>query len=497
LFLPRSPKVLAALSDDRLVEQVRRGNEAAFEAVYDRHHRGILSFCRHMLGSADEAEDAVQQTFISAYDALLSDERDMRLKAWLYTIARNRCLSMLRARREQPAELDEVPVAGLSEEVQQRSDLRDLLADLRDLPVDQRAALVLAEVGDLSHAEVGAVVGCEVAKVKSLVFQARSSLIESRRAREIPCQEIREQLATATGGVLRRGPLRRHLRACAGCAEFRDDVMRQRKALAAILPVVPTLGLKNAALSALGVGGGGGAGGAALGGGVASLLSGGAAVKLTAGAVLAGLAVGGGVLLDQGSKAPAAEAAAGQSGTGGQAWPAPASGTGPGTHVIAAARHRTAARPALRARPHKGAKTPGAGAPRAHARAATPSVHDGSKQHGHSHASAPNGGSGGRSHGHHGHSGSGGHPTSTPAAPTQAPAPQPAAPAPTTQLPSTNGHHGHHGGEHSTDHSGPPPYGNAWGHRGDRGGSHGGDGNGDSGDHSGDRSGGGGDGHGD
>src|SRR3954452_16685779 len=266
LFLPRSPKVLAAFSDEKLVEQVRRGNEAAFEVVYDRHHRGILSFCRHMLGSADEAEDAVQQTFISAYDALQADQRDIRLKAWLYTIARNRCLSILRARREQPAELDELPVAGLSEEVQQRADLRELLGDVHDLPVDQRAALVLSEVGDLSHAEVGAIVGCEVAKVKSLVFQARSSLIESRKAREIPCHEIREQLATATGGVLRRGPLRRHLRSCEGCAEFRDEVARQRRALAAALPVVPTIGLKTSLLASIGFGGGGG--GAAIGGGI-------------------------------------------------------------------------------------------------------------------------------------------------------------------------------------------------------------------------------------
>ena len=126
--LPRSRRLLAALGDDRLVDQIRRGNEAAFEVVYDRHHRGILSFCRHMLGSRDEAEDAVQQTFASAYTDLQSNDREIRLKAWLYTIARNRCLSILRARREQPAELDDQPTAGLSEEVQQRADLRELLA---------------------------------------------------------------------------------------------------------------------------------------------------------------------------------------------------------------------------------------------------------------------------------------------------------------------------------------------------------------------------------
>src|SRR4051812_2740850 len=350
LFMPRSPTVLRALGDERLVEEVRRGNDDAFEAIYDRHHRGILAFCRHMLSSPDEAEDALQQPFISAYDAMRADKRDIRLKPWLYAIARNRSLSMLRARREEPAELDEPAAVGLSEQVQQRADLRELVHDLHALPVDQRAALVLSEVGGLSHADVGSIVGCEVAKVKALVFQARSSLIESRKAREIPCQEIREQLATATGGVLRRAPLRRHLRTCEGCTEFRDEVARQRKALAAILPVVPTIGLKNAALSALGIGGGGG--GAALGGGIASLVSSGVAVKATAVAVLAGVAVGGGLVIDHGGKAPPAEAAGGQSG-GGQAWPAPPGGAGPGTRVLAAARPRPAAPATAHPRAHK------------------------------------------------------------------------------------------------------------------------------------------------
>src|SRR5438128_2284070 len=83
-----------------------------------------------------------------------------------------------------------------------------LLAPLRRLPEDQRAALVLSELGDLSHAEIAAVVGCEAMQVKSLVFQARSSLIASRDAAEIPCHEIREEIATARGAALRRGPLR-------------------------------------------------------------------------------------------------------------------------------------------------------------------------------------------------------------------------------------------------------------------------------------------------
>ena len=110
-----SPRLLAPLPDNRLVDEVRRGNEAAFEVIYDRHHRALLAFCRHMLGSQDESEDAVQQTFVSAYRDLAGSEKPIKLKAWLYTIARNRCLSILRARREEAAELADIPTAGLSD----------------------------------------------------------------------------------------------------------------------------------------------------------------------------------------------------------------------------------------------------------------------------------------------------------------------------------------------------------------------------------------------
>src|SRR5919199_3413087 len=166
-----SPRLLARLSDERLVDQVRTGNESAFEVLYDRHHRGILGFCRHMLRSQEEAEDAVQHTFISAYNDLVGSDKPIRLKAWLYTIARNRCLSMLRARREAVELPEELPTAGLSDAVVERDDLRRLLADVQTLPEDQRAALVLSELGDLSHADVAEVIGCEVPKGKALVFQ--------------------------------------------------------------------------------------------------------------------------------------------------------------------------------------------------------------------------------------------------------------------------------------------------------------------------------------
>ncbi len=109
----RSKRLLALAGDERLVDQIRRGNDLAFEVAFERHGAGILGFCRHMLGSQEEAEDVVQHTFAAAYrDLQRSSERSIALKAWLYTIARNRCVSVLRARRELATEMHELPTAG-------------------------------------------------------------------------------------------------------------------------------------------------------------------------------------------------------------------------------------------------------------------------------------------------------------------------------------------------------------------------------------------------
>ena len=287
-----SKRLLALAGDERLVEQIRAGNELAFEVAFERYGGAILGFCRHMLGSPEEAEDVVQHSFAAAYGDLQRDgERRIVLKPWLYTIARNRCLSVLRSRREHPAELAEIATDGLHEQVERRAELRELLADLRELPEEQRAALLLAEARDLSHAEVAAVLDCELARVKALVFRARSGLIERREARETPCASIREQLANLRGGSLRRSELRHHLRHCQGCSEYREQVRRQRQMLGVALPVVPTMGLKSSVLAAAGLGGGaaGGAAGVAAGGAALGGAFGSAAIaKVALVGVLAG-----------------------------------------------------------------------------------------------------------------------------------------------------------------------------------------------------------------
>jgi RNA polymerase sigma factor (sigma-70 family) len=291
----RSKRLLALVGDETLVEQIRRGNEAAFEVAFERHGAGILAFCRHMLGSREEAEDAVQHTFAAAFrDLQRRGERPLALRPWLYAVARNRCVSLLRLRRERATERPEPLTAGPAEQVERRGELLDLLRDLRDLPESQRAALLLSEAGGLSHSEIATVLGCEGAKVKALVFRARSGLIQRRAARETPCDAIREQLANLRGGSLRRRELGYHLRACPGCRAYRENVKQQRRMLAAALPVVPSLGLKSSVLATVGLGGGSAGGGLAAGFGAAASSSYGSAAL--AKVALVGLLAGGGMV---------------------------------------------------------------------------------------------------------------------------------------------------------------------------------------------------------
>lgn len=247
--LPRVPQRF--VSDERLVVLMRRGDGGAFESLYDRHVVELLSFCFFMLGSREDAEDAVQSTFASAHRALLRDQRSVDVRPWLYAIARNACIGILRKRR--PQEVEQVARSAGEDvlaKVERRESVRQLLSGMLELPEHHRTALVLAELHGQSQREIGELLGVPPSTVKSYIFQARATLTSERAARETDCREIREELVTARGAALLRGRLRRHLRSCAGCREYAHDVSHRRRELGALLPLLPTLALKRRVLDA-------------------------------------------------------------------------------------------------------------------------------------------------------------------------------------------------------------------------------------------------------
>jgi RNA polymerase sigma factor (sigma-70 family) len=298
-------------SDARLVARVKKGDQQAFEQLYARYQPSVLSFARHLTGQLEDAEDAVQHAFLATYQRIAESEEALDVRPWLFAVARNRCLSLLRARGAQgtatPVEKT-ISTDGLAAEVERRQELRDLVGDLGRLPEPQRAALLLSQLDALSHSQVATVLGVAPEKVKALVFQARSSLAATRDAREAPCSDIQTELATSRGSALRRRTLRRHVHECTGCREFEIAVQRQRHELDSLLPVLPTLGLREAVLGGVAGRGGAAAGtatdlvtaGGTGGGLVVSLLGIGAqgAAKLALVGVIAGGTTAGAVAAD-------------------------------------------------------------------------------------------------------------------------------------------------------------------------------------------------------
>jgi RNA polymerase sigma factor (sigma-70 family) len=299
LLARRSP-LLKLQGDPRLIAMARTGNAGAFEAIVDRYQGRLLGFCRQMLGSTEDAEDVLQEVFVNAHRAMMADEREINLRPWLYRIARNRCLNHLRKPTADAQEsMDMVPVveaAATAEKVHNREEFRQLLDDVGKLPETQRSALLLREMDGMSYEEIAAAMETSVPSVKSLLVRARISLAEASQARQLTCGEVRLELAEAAEGLRKASPpVRRHVRDCEECADFRAQVRSNDKTMAALFPAGPLVALKAFLVSKLGLGGAGGGAtggaGAAAGAGAGATATAGAGAVGTVGTV--GAALGG------------------------------------------------------------------------------------------------------------------------------------------------------------------------------------------------------------
>ncbi|MGZ5313636.1 MAG: RNA polymerase sigma factor, partial [Solirubrobacterales bacterium] len=109
--------------DNQLVGAIRGGDADAFEILYDRYWRKLFSLCLQMLCDHGEAEDALQQTFLDAYNSIRASDAELALGPWLYKIARNECLSRIRGRRDTSALQAEPAGRSLAAQAEQREEL--------------------------------------------------------------------------------------------------------------------------------------------------------------------------------------------------------------------------------------------------------------------------------------------------------------------------------------------------------------------------------------
>jgi RNA polymerase sigma factor (sigma-70 family) len=310
--LPRlrgATPLLRLADDERLIALTRRGQQAAFEAIVSRYQSRLLSFCRHMLASREDAEDVLQEVFAAAFNAILADERPINVRPWLYRIARNRCLNHLRRQTAIGSDSMDVHFAdngqSTTDKVTKREEFRLLLDDVGRLPETQRTALLLREMDSLSYEGIAEAMETTVPSVKSLLVRARVSLAEAAEARKLSCDEVRLELGAVAEGIAKASPpVRRHVKDCDRCEAFRDTLRANNRVMAAVLPVGPLLLLKKLALAKIGLSA---SAGSATGSGAAGAAGAGAAGATAVGASSTGAALTAGAIA---TKAAAGLAAA-------------------------------------------------------------------------------------------------------------------------------------------------------------------------------------------
>jgi len=283
------------LSDERLARRAAGGEEAAFASIFDRYHQQLYRYCLAIVGDAQDAQDALQNTMLKVLRALPGEERELKLKSWLYRIAHNESIDLLRRRRDTrqlDAELA-APAPPLADELDSRERLRQLLTDLDELPERQRGALVMRELAGLDFAAIGTALDTSPAVARQTLYEARLSLRQMGEGRDMDCMTVTKALSDGDGRVARRRDVRAHLRHCASCRDFRDEIERREHDFAALAPLPAALvaGLLQGLLGGTASSGSGAVGGAAIAGGAAKSIGSSAALKGAA-AVLAIAAVG-------------------------------------------------------------------------------------------------------------------------------------------------------------------------------------------------------------
>jgi RNA polymerase sigma factor (sigma-70 family) len=172
--------LLRLQSDERLAELAIAGHEAAFDAVVDRYRTPLTRYCAGIVGPG-RAEDAVQQALINAHDALKRTDEVRHLRSWLYRIAHNAALNVLRAVRDDVS-LDAAAGAPLMAEdgpeasFERSERFRATVAALQELPERQRAALVLRELEGRSHAEIADALGVTTGSARQHLMRARTAM---------------------------------------------------------------------------------------------------------------------------------------------------------------------------------------------------------------------------------------------------------------------------------------------------------------------------------
>ena len=164
--------------DVQIIQRVLAGGTDDYRLLVERYQASIFRLARHLVGDRHEAEDLTQEALLAAFANLASYVPSRAaFSTWLFTIVRNRCINHLQ-RRSTRAALD--PLAGDHPAAEPDGDERGLMLQLdrglAQLPLDQRTALVLAEIEGLSYAEIAHIEQTSLGTIKSRIHRAKQRL---------------------------------------------------------------------------------------------------------------------------------------------------------------------------------------------------------------------------------------------------------------------------------------------------------------------------------
>jgi RNA polymerase sigma-70 factor (ECF subfamily) len=169
-------------TDEAVVQQVRAGNSNAFAQLYEKYKNNVYAYCHRLLQNQSSAEDALQNTFLKAYQSISTLDDPAAFKYWLFMIARNEVYTILRKAKSngQVKSLDD------SEEIWDeenpfskavQTDTVDIIQQLLgQLKTEYREVLILREYEQLTYVEIAALTGDTESSVKSRIFKARKAL---------------------------------------------------------------------------------------------------------------------------------------------------------------------------------------------------------------------------------------------------------------------------------------------------------------------------------
>lgn len=172
--------------EKNVIEKAKSGDERAFEALVTQYERLVYAVCLK-LGSEQDAQDAAQETFIKLYRYLPTFRGESKFSVWLYRLANNVCIDMLRKKSVPTVSLsaEEDGPGGLSipdgrfspESELEKKQLRQAVGRaLESLPEPYRQAIVLREIAGQSYEEIAQSLVIDIGTVKSRIFRARRRL---------------------------------------------------------------------------------------------------------------------------------------------------------------------------------------------------------------------------------------------------------------------------------------------------------------------------------